>query len=535
MYEPAGPVPYAERKYTGRIRKRTDCTVKGGLLFSGDGSQIKEDDPRQDRRMFIDLAGVGFTIQDIAGICGGSVTRDGIDSLRVCSVCTDSREAVPGCLFLALRGVRSDGHRYISVAAEKGAAAVLCEEMPAEEIDIPAILVPNTVEALGKLAKAHAEKSAARRVAVTGSVGKTTTKEMIAGVLSYKKCFRTTGNFNSVIGMPMSLLTLPADSDFAVFELGLVFDVGFRDRGQIAHMSGVVSPEIAVVTNVGSSHLEHFSGRKELIDEKLSVAEGLSADGTLLLPASLYKEAGDRTGKWQGRHVRTFSVTGEAADYSAVRLAETSAGQTFDMIGPDGHVLPLSIGLYGIHNVQAALIAAAVGTMEGIPDAEIQKALAAYTPFALRQEVQHIGAVTLILDCYNASPESMRAACGVLTGKSVRAARTVALLGDMLELGPQSEQMHYDTGRYFAEHGLDYLLAFGERAAKIAEGAAETMPADRILRFPDKENAAAPAEWLYRMLRPGDALLIKASRGMAAERIRDVLAEKYRDDKKKST
>lgn len=479
--------------------------------------------------MYIDLAGKSLSIEETAHLCGGTVARDGKNSLRVCSVCTDSREVTPGSLFLALRGLRSDGHRYIPVAAEKGAAAVLCEEMPAEPVNVPCILVNNTIEALGKLAKGYTADLAAGRVAVTGSVGKTTTKEMIAGVLSSGRCFRTEGNYNSVIGMPMSLMTVPADAGFAVFELGLVFDVGFRDHGQIDYMSRIVRPEIAVVTNVGSSHMEHFADRAALIAEKLSVREGIVPGGTVLIPASLAKEAGVQAAD---KTVRTFSVDGEDADYRVENITEDADGQSFDAVFPDGSLLSVHIGLYGIHNVQAALIAAAVGRMEQIPDTEIQKALAAYTPYSLRQEVQRIGDITLITDCYNASPESMRAACTVLTGKSVSARRTVAVLGDMLELGPASAQLHYDTGRFFAAHGLNILVAFGERAAKIVQGAAEAHTGCESVLFTDREDASSPAEWVLQYLQPGDAVLIKASRGMAAERIRDILLQQIRPQEK---
>ena len=478
--------------------------------------------------MVIHLAGNSLTIKEAAQMCGGKIARDGEDSLRVCSVCTDSREVTPGSLFLCLRGLRSDGHKYIPTAAAKGAAGVLCEELPAEPVNVPLILVNNTIEALGALAKAYTKDLPVRRVAVTGSVGKTTTKEMIAGVLSSRNCFRTEGNFNSVIGMPLSLLRVPAQAGFAVFEVGLVFDVGFREHRQISHMSRIVSPEIAVVTNVGSSHMEHFADRKALIAEKLGIREGLVPGGTLLLSAALCGEAGIGPEDLSGRHLRTFSVTGEPADFRAENIREDRDGQSFDAVCPDGTVIPLRLGLYGIHNVQAALISAAVGYLSGIPTEEMQKAIAAYTPYALRQEVRRFGDITLITDCYNASPESMRAACDVLTGPSVGARRTFAVLGDMLELGTESLQMHRNTGVYFGQKGLQYLAAFGERAAAIAEGAADYMSEDRIARFADKENPQAPADWISERLQPGDAVLVKASRGMAAERISALLAEALR-------
>jgi len=482
--------------------------------------------------MFIDLAPESISVQETASMCGGIVAREGENSLRVCCVCTDSREIRPGALFLCLRGARADGHDYIGVAYEKGAAAVIAEYMPENAPEIPIILVENTIAALGKLAKAFSKGKIEHKAVVTGSVRKTTTKEMISAVLSTRGCFRTEGNFNSVIGMPMSLMTAKTNTPFAVFELGLTFDVGFRDHHQIDAMSEIVEPDVAVITNVGSSHLEHFTDRRELIGEKLSVMKGLSEGGSLICDIALKKEAPEYFENTEGRKIVTFSIKGDTdATVRAENVRDYSFGQTFDVVSDNFRIDGIDIHLYGIHNVQAALIAAVVGHIFGLCDDDIRASLSSYKPYAMRQEIIRVNGVTIINDCYNASPESMRAACDVLCGKGIGAKRKIALLGDMLELGKDSDNMHRSTGLYFAEHGLDYLFAFGPSSLHTADGALTIMKKDRVSVFSDTKDAQAPAEALCGLLREGDALLIKASRGIQAERITKIVLEYLKSDK----
>ncbi len=470
--------------------------------------------------MFVNLAKNDISVEEFAKLCAGSLTRGGADGLRVCSVCTDSREIVPGCVFAAIRGAKADGHNYLGTALEKGASCVLVEHVVPEYAGkINQVCVDETVAAIGRFALNYRAENHPCTVAVTGSVGKTTAKEMISCVLSSKNCYHSRGNFNSILGMPMSVISEPCGCGCAVYEMGL------EERGEISAMSHISKPDIAVITNVGSSHLEHIGSREKLLYEKLSVRDGLRPGGALILDFMLAREAKDLLADSGNTNILTFSLSGEkGADYSVVNLKENGTEQSFDVICPGRILKNLKINLYGWHNVQAALTACAVADVMKLGEDEIRSGLEAYKPVSLRQEVSSIAGVTIINDCYNASPESMRAACDVLCGKSLNCCgKRVAILGDMLELGSESERMHYEVGRYFASHGLDALICFGPESHKYEEGAGSVLMEDMIFCFPDKTKPELPAEKAYELLCSGDAVLIKASRGLAAERITDIL------------
>lgn len=484
--------------------------------------------------MFAELAGKKITVQEFAQFCGGYIARGKDEGRRVCSVCTDSRELAENCVFIAIRGTKVDGHSFLCAARDAGAAAAVVDYLPDIDTgDLPLILTDSSVNSLDKLARAYCADNRATRVAVTGSVGKTTTKEMISAALDAEGCFHTKGNFNSIIGMPVSFLSMPGDLPYGVFELGLIFGLGLEEKMQISRMSKLLKPEIAVITNVGSSHLEHMSGRDELIAEKLGVADGMPEGGKLLIDLSLMSEAEEKIREKKNVLPLTFSVRGEEkADYRAENIRENGAEQIFDAVCPTRTYKDVKIRLYGIHNVQAALIAVAVADICGIDETRFRAGIENYRPVSLRQEIIKAGGVTVINDCYNASPESMRAACSVLCGKSLGIqGKRAAILGDMFELGKDSERMHVETGRYFAEAGIDFLICFGEGAAKYAEGARGILPDDRILIFTDKTDYLRPAAEAAERLEAGDAILVKASRGMAAERVTAALTGLLKEKK----
>ncbi|MBP5269630.1 MAG: UDP-N-acetylmuramoyl-tripeptide--D-alanyl-D-alanine ligase [Clostridia bacterium] len=466
--------------------------------------------------MKINLGRETLTCGRIAQICRGTLTPGGQEGIRVSSVCTDSREAGPGSAFLAIKGERTDGHLYAGAAAAAGAACVIGEYRPENAPDIPFILTDSTVGALQRLAGAYFCPDGITRIAVTGSVGKTTTKEMIYSVLSARPSFRSEGNFNSVIGMPMTMLSIPGGTRYAVLELGL------ERLGDISVMSRLWRPDIAVITNVGSSHLEYAGSRERLIAEKVSVADGMDAGGKILVgkgSAGLEEAlAGD------GR-VMTFSEDPlSGADFYPVGAVDGAGEQRFSVVCP-GHIVEnCVIGYYGWHNLRAAVSAAAVGFLSGLSDREILEGLANYRTVGLRQKIEKVAGVTLINDCYNASPESMRTSCETL----LRVARDTggrrfAFLADMFELGPRSPELHAEVGEYFARSGVDYIITFGAGAVKYAEGAKKLMPDGHILEFPDPSDPVAPAAVAAALLAPGDVITVKGSRGMRAERFSEAL------------
>lgn len=454
------------------------------------------------------------TTKDIAAMCGGRLIGDA--SAEVVSVCTDSREAERGSMFVAIIGERVDGHGYIGNVIRSEAACALCSRMPEEVGNLPVILVEDTVAALGRLGHEYSKGCRAKRVGVTGSVGKTTTKEFIASVLSTAgRVWKTEGNFNSTVGLPMSLLTLPEEADYAVLEMGMT------GPGEIALLSDIACPEIGVITTIGTAHMELLGSRENIAKAKLEIKSSLAKDGHLLLCGNepLLENEGKRDGR-----VSYFSADSENTDYYAYNINSDEGGMTFDAFCKGKHLYDLEIPVIGKHNVAAALAGIAVGDMLGIDGERIRHGIAAYRPVGLRQQMTDVGGVRIISDCYNASPESMRAAASVLsTVASHRGGKKVALLGDMLELGENSAELHYGVGRAFAEAGADLLVSFGERAERIADGFAEVLGEDKVLRFRDKSDAKAPALALADMLASGDTLLLKASRMIAAERVAEEL------------
>jgi UDP-N-acetylmuramoyl-tripeptide--D-alanyl-D-alanine ligase len=455
------------------------------------------------------------TLQQICEMCGGKL--HGKACGVVDTVCTDSREAEKNSLFLAIRGEKVDGHKYINSAAKLGASCAIAERVPEEGSDIPLVIVDDTLAALARLSEAYARlcHSGVKKVAVTGSVGKTTAKEMIASVLGVShKVFKSDGNYNSLIGMPLSQISIPEGTEFAVLEMGM------SHAGEISLMSRISHPNVALITNIGTSHLENFDSRAGIASAKLEVVEGLDEDGLLLLCAG--EPLLSEVGSWDKR-AKYYCAEGEAELHSdGVRMLD---GKTVFNVG---NIKELEIPALGKHNVHAAVGAVGIAEYFGVCESDIRAGLRAYKSVGMRQQILEIGGITIINDCYNASPESMRAAAEVLfTLAEKRGGKKLALLGDMLELGGESEQLHFAVGGFFAEHGLDVLFAFGERAQAIADGASKAMRDDAIVRFTDTgaEAISTVAKNIASRLSRGDCLLIKASRAMAAERVTAALGE----------
>ncbi len=449
-----------------------------------------------------------ITADEAARAVGGYVLPPEAGELCFSAICTDSREADADTLFCAIRGERVDGHRYIGAS---GCRVALGEYRP-EGTDAAMIIVDDTVRALGLLGAEYRKNEKTKVIAVTGSVGKTTTKENIAAVLPSGSTYKTVGNFNSVIGLPISLTEIPAGCEFAVLEMGM------SGRGEIESMSRAARPDIAVITNIGSSHLEMLGSRENIRAAKLEIVEGLRENGILLINADDPMLFGYSTG------VRTLSVgiKNPDADFRAEDISQFDDRTEF--VFADGDLrLPITIPTQGAHNVMAALFALAVAKLCSIPEDEAVGGLARLGKVKLRQNIYEKNGITIIEDCYNASPESMRAALDVQRSiVSRRGGRAVALLGDMLELGEKSAELHRCVGEYAAECGVSQLVTIGRRALMIAEGA----KLDNTVSIPDPEDKPTAAEALLTRLRVGDVLLVKASRGLALEKITEILNER---------
>lgn len=464
-----------------------------------------------------------LTMSELAQICGGMLFCVGGEENRDLpfqSVCTDSREASCGSLFVALSGERVDGHDYIAAAVSSGNECVLCERLPEfTDRKYAAVVVDDSLKAVGELAKAYDRRLNHRKVAITGSVGKTTTKEFVASVLAEGfRVHKTEGNYNSTLGMPLSLLSLQNDTEVSVLEMGMS---GF---GEIEYMSRIAEPDIAIVTNIGSSHMEYLGSRENICRAKMEIVSGLKKGGTLLLngdePLLRNYPLSDV--------VPVFVGMGEDCDFRAVNIREEIGKTVFDVCYQGKVVENVSIPTMGRHHIYAALFAFAVGVRMNLSDQAIVSGLGVYRSVGMRQNVYELAGITVIEDCYNASPESMRAAIRVLKSlhEQKGVGRMAAVLGDMYELGQNTERFHEDVGLDFAKNGGSLLYTFGKSAEQIAAGALlGGMETECLYRNSDTCAPQLSGEMLLHSLRAGDTLLVKASRGAAAERIIQYLKE----------
>jgi UDP-N-acetylmuramoyl-tripeptide--D-alanyl-D-alanine ligase len=420
----------------------------------------------------------------------------------------DSRKIKPGELFIALEGER-DGHDFIPSAMEKGAAAVLCSRKCGE---YPAIIVESPRHALGDIARQERKRIGMQVVGVTGSVGKSTTKEMIAAVLSSTyKVEKTPVNQNNDIGMPMAILAMPEDTQVAVLEMGMNH---FRE---IAYLASIAQPNVAVIINIGTMHIEHLGSKEGILRAKMEILEGMREDGKVILN-------GDDPLLWGQRKLSHLKLTyfGEENDACGVRathVAEEEAYLHFYAEAGDAR-FHVEMNLEGRHYVSDALAAVSVGMEMGVEPARIQEALSQFRNMAGRQEIFQAKGYTIIKDCYNAGPESMAAALEVLGKKE---GRHVAVLGDMLELGACTQAEHYRVGRIAAEKA-DILLAYGPNGRRVLSGAMTGGMTDtKAMAFEDRDKLVAV---LRRLTKPGDVLLFKGSRGMRME----LILEKFLQD-----
>ncbi|MBR6782119.1 MAG: UDP-N-acetylmuramoyl-tripeptide--D-alanyl-D-alanine ligase [Clostridia bacterium] len=474
-----------------------------------------------------------LTASTLASMVGGRLMTVGNTDPTVTYICTDSREADENTLFCAIRGERVDGHDFMAKAASLGCALFLCERLPDEmaSLGCAAIQVADTVEALSALARAYRTESmkSLSVVAITGSVGKTTTKEMTAAVLAQgKTLFKKDGNFNSTIGLPLSFMEISAEIDCAVLEMGM------SSRGEIASMTRAVRPNIAVIANIGSSHLEYLGSRENIARAKREIAGGLSEGGILLVNGDepLLKELGQDFGEDLPEipaGIRTLRVSlagAKDADYLAGSIRHHDGGMIFDLTTPEGVWEGLYIPAVGEHLVWAASFAAAVGQLSGLTEGQVREGLAVYCPADMRQNIRSVGGVTVIEDCYNAAPESMRASLSVLAAVAAQAphARRIAVLGDMKELGADTVALHRLVGKAVFDEGVDLLVTVGELGAEIACGAMEAgMSSDAIRIMGGADTYVTTAAYLKSILREGDHVLFKASRSMALETVAEAI------------
>ncbi len=448
-----------------------------------------------------------FTLQEAAAALGLPQMQA---QATLADVCTDTRKIQPGSLFVCLRGERFDGHSFASQAAQLGAAALLADHPV--DADVPQLVVTDTGKALLQLAGWYRRRFQLPVVGLTGSVGKTTTKEFIALVLGAKyNTLKTQGNLNNEIGVPQMLFRLEDSHTAAVIEMGM------NHFGEISRLTRAVAPTVGLITNIGVSHIENLGSRAGILQAKLEILEGMAPDAPLIVNMDNDML---RTVKLGDRPLLTFAIDDQSADFTATDIAEQGSTTTFT-VHHSTFTQPVTIPTVGIHNVYNALAAMAVGYVTGVDSAAAASALANYVPAGMRQNLVQVGGVQVIEDCYNASPDSMRAALQTLGKLPVH--RRYAVLGAMLELGDYAKEAHTQVGKMAAENGIDGVLAYGADAAYIVE-AAKQAGLENARLFDTKE---ALAQSLAQQVQPGDGVLFKGSRGMHLEDVMHTVYERW--------
>lgn len=436
--------------------------------------------------------------------------REGAE--EVASVTTDSRSVPSGSLFVPIVGEKFDGHRFIGAALDSGAAGVLCAKLPEDlRPDKFYIKVADTRLALKDLARHYREKFAIPVVQITGSVGKTTTKDMIAAVLAQKyRVLKTAENFNNDIGVPLTLLRLDHSHQAAVIETGM------NHFGEIRYLGEMVRPDIAVISNIGDAHIEFLGSREGILKAKAEILENLRPGGTVILNGD------DALLNTLTPPFETLRCgQGENCAYRVTEIADHGVDGITCCLTTPREEYHLTIPAPGEHMVYSASMAAAIGEKLGLTAAEIARGVACYAPTGSRMRVLRLAEERTVLDdCYNANPQSVTAALEILA--KTDCAQRVAVLGDMGELGELTAQAHYNMGALAVMLGIDLVIAIGTHAARIAEGV--ECSGGQVQHFATKEEALPT---IRAQLTPQTAMLIKASHAMRFGQLVEALEQSY--------
>ena len=446
-----------------------------------------------------------MTLKEAAIACNGRIAEE-YQNIAFFGASADSRTIGEGQLFVALEGAR-DGHDFAPMAMERGAAAVLGKH----EIDgLPVLICADPLKALGDIAGAWRQRLQTKVVGITGSVGKTTTKEMTAAVLAAQySVHKTAANFNNHIGLPMTVLSIPKDCQMAVTEMGM------NHLGEISYLTRIAQPDIAVITNIGTMHIEYLGSREGILQAKLEILEGLRPGGNVIFN-------GDEPLLRNAKIPQTpiFFGIDTDCDLRAVDLSSDLGRTSFRAVGL-GQDLFVSLPVEGRHHVYDALAAIAVGLCSGVTPENIIAALESFSNTGDRQRSFVQNGFAVIADCYNAGPESMAAALSVLAGRKTNG-RRIAVLGDMLELGPVGPDAHYHVGTLAAK-AADLVFAYGELSRSTVQGALDAgMTAFTARHFTDHASMAGA---LKEIAKPGDVLLFKGSHGMHMERVLELFIQ----------
>lgn len=432
-------------------------------------------------------------------------------------ISTDSRKILGGELFLPIVGEKFDGHTFIRDTLAAGAAGAITHQKPTGDMDVKdkvLILTDDTMKALRKLATWYRNEFRIPFVGITGSVGKTSTKDMVAAILEEKyRVLKTQGNFNNEIGVPLTIFNLDGNHEVGVVEMGMS---GF---GEIRRLTSIVKPQIAILTNIGLSHIEKLGSRENILRAKLEILEGLDPNGLVIINGDDGLLSGTR-GLLKFRTI--YYGMEEENDLRAYNIMSSGERGTYFDIMIQGKEYRVHVPVPGLHHVLNALAAIAAGLELKVPMERIISGIAHFSLGNMRQNIMVHNGCKIINDAYNASPNSMEAAINVL--RDIRGSgRTMAILGDMLEMGDWAQGAHNEVGRFAFSAGIDYIITVGDLARNIAKGAKEAgMSPNRVYSFDTNEVAA---QFLKKMIGQGDVILVKGSRGMKMEEIVNLLLQ----------
>lgn len=472
----------------------------------------------------------GMTLSAIAKACNGIYfgTEESKEKI-VSSVTTDSRKADKDSLFIAIKGERSDGHDYISSVYESGALCCILEKTP-ENITQPYIKVDSSLQALKDIAEYYRSVLDVKVVGITGSVGKTSTKETIAAVLSQKyKVLKTLGNFNNEIGLPLTIFRLTEADEIAVLEMGI------SDYGEMTRLTKIARPDICVITNIGQCHLENLKTRDGVLLAKTEIFKSMATDGSIILNGDDDKLS--TIENVNGNKPYFFGINNEKGicDYFADNIENLGLdGMKARIHHSNGEAFEAIIPIPGHHMVYNALAATAVGNVMGLSNEQIKAGIESLESLSGRNHIIKKNGYTIIDDCYNANPVSMRASIDVI---SSALGRKVCILGDMFELGADEKKLHYEVGEYLAQKNIDILITVGSLAKNISDAVDKysaslksnssiksgVEPSHKCITFHFESRDEMIAQ-LVNILTNGDTILIKASHGMEFSKVVEFLA-----------
>lgn len=450
-----------------------------------------------------------LTAAKIGEFCKGKVI--GNPEKIVTNITIDSRQATEGSMFVAVKGEKVDGHKFVKDTFEKGAVCALVEQVP--EAEGTYILVESTLQAMKDIAEGYRKTLKAKVVGITGSVGKTSTKEMVASILEQKyKVTKTLGNFNNEIGLPLTVFRIQEDDDIAILEMGI------SDFGEMSRLTKIARPDICIITNIGQCHLENLGDRDGVLKAKSEIFEGMQENGIVILNGEDDKLQTIK--EVRGIKPKFFGLKENGENFCVAKniVDKAMEGTELTISFEDGESIQALIPIAGGHMVYNAMAGAIAGKVLGLTNEEIQAGIENYQSIAGRNNTIRTENFTILDDCYNANPMSMKAAVDIIAKSK---GRKVAILGDMFELGEDELKLHREVGAHAGKAGIDLLICVGERSKEMAEEAGKCT-GKVVLHYQDREEVIAR---IGTLLEKGDTILVKASHGMGFDKIVKYLQE----------